>query len=619
METASVDPEEQDPTPGLDDVGTDIADAAVQTISAPTVIPANVRRTGPAGAVIKLAASGVDEGVLQAFITNSATPFTLTAEEIIYLNDLGVPPGLISAIIQRDQALRDAALNTALAPPDFEPLPTAMPPQPAPDAPPAAPPPLVPPVAEAPPDFYDELAPYGSWVGLDGNGAVWQPTVAVANPDWQPYLDDGRWVYTDDGWYWMSDYSWGWGPFHYGRWFHHSQLGWCWRPSGAWAPAWVTWRQTGSVVGWAPLPPGTSFKPALGLTFHGRPAGPGSNFGLGMQHFVFVNVSHFRDHHLQHVTLPQEQVSRFWQQTTVTAGITRGHNHPTNQGLAPEVVAAATHLEVPKVAIHEVPAPVVDGMRADHLSLGGKTLAVFRPRSLAGPERALAMLAKTPPAATRPAASAAEAAPPETQNLASRAEPAAERAVQGTGQAGKVAPLVLVGSQPTEAADRRATPQASALSRPLRQVANENPPPHSAPGVEPRPSANSSWSGHAVTPATGLQHQQPLPRPGSSPSWPYGSQVGTSGAVSPRESSPPVNQAPARVEPPRAPSQWEQPSREHPAAAPPEHNAFTPPPPPPARVEPPPAAPPPQHNTVTPPPPPPPPPPAPPATHSTGR
>src|SRR5205814_3952510 len=53
--------------------------------------------------------------------------------------------------------------------------------------------------------FYDALAPYGSWVDVDGYGRCWQPTVEVADPNWQPYLDCGRWVYTDCGWYWMSD------------------------------------------------------------------------------------------------------------------------------------------------------------------------------------------------------------------------------------------------------------------------------------------------------------------------------------------------------------------------------------------------------------------------------
>src|SRR6185369_10574223 len=69
------------------------------------------------------------------------------------------------------------------------------------------------PVAEAPltpPDtmpvntastyFYDSLAPYGSWIDIQGYGLCWQPTTVVLNAGWSPYCDRGRWVYSDCGW-----------------------------------------------------------------------------------------------------------------------------------------------------------------------------------------------------------------------------------------------------------------------------------------------------------------------------------------------------------------------------------------------------------------------------------
>jgi len=98
--------------------------------------------------------------------------------------------------------------------------------------------------------FRSALAPYGSWVDFPGHGPVWRPAVAAG---WRPYLH-GRWVWTDAGWYWVSDEPWGWGPYHYGRWGYDS-VGWYWAPGYEWAPAWVDWRYSATVVGWAPLAP----------------------------------------------------------------------------------------------------------------------------------------------------------------------------------------------------------------------------------------------------------------------------------------------------------------------------------------------------------------------------
>ena len=43
--------------------------------------------------VIQLADSGVEEGVLLAYVNNSISTFNLGSDEIIYLKDLGVPAG----------------------------------------------------------------------------------------------------------------------------------------------------------------------------------------------------------------------------------------------------------------------------------------------------------------------------------------------------------------------------------------------------------------------------------------------------------------------------------------------------------------------------------------------
>ena len=102
--------------------------------------------------------------------------------------------------------------------------------------------------------FRDNLSPYGDWVTLGAYGTVWRPRVAAG---WRPYYY-GHWTWTDEGWLWVSDEPWGWGPYHYGRWGWDASYGWFWVPGYQWAPAWVTWRYSADVVGWAPLGPGWS-------------------------------------------------------------------------------------------------------------------------------------------------------------------------------------------------------------------------------------------------------------------------------------------------------------------------------------------------------------------------
>ena len=102
--------------------------------------------------------------------------------------------------------------------------------------------------------FHGSLSPYGEWVSAGGYGRVWRPRVAAG---WRPYYY-GRWEWTNEGWLWASDEPWGWAAYHYGRWTYDSYYGWVWVPGYQWAPAWVAWRYSGDVVGWAPLGPGVS-------------------------------------------------------------------------------------------------------------------------------------------------------------------------------------------------------------------------------------------------------------------------------------------------------------------------------------------------------------------------
>jgi len=105
-----------------------------------------------------------------------------------------------------------------------------------------------------PESFQAPLAPYGEWVVAGSYGQVWRPRVATG---WRPYYY-GRWEWTHEGWLWASDEPWGWATYHYGRWAYDSYYGWIWVPGYEWAPAWVSWRTSGDVIGWAPLAPGLS-------------------------------------------------------------------------------------------------------------------------------------------------------------------------------------------------------------------------------------------------------------------------------------------------------------------------------------------------------------------------
>jgi hypothetical protein len=357
-----------------------------------------------AGEVVRMAQAGTGEDVLQAYVQNSASAFNLTADQILYLKDIGLPSGVVTAMINRDAALRG---QTPPNPYEQRASPPTMPP-PAPGAEPAPAGPVAAPAAPAPatatatapvyvtsppPEvnyFYSSLAPYGTWVSLEGVGWCWQPTVVVLNHGWRPYCHGGHWVYSDAGWYWASDYSWGWAPFHYGRWHMHPRCGWVWLPDRAWGPAWVTWRTAGEQCGWAPLPPHANFDAHLGFTFNGVHVGATFDFGLGPAHFTFVAMNDFTHHDLGHRCLPAPQVTRIYNQTTVINNYVVNNNVIVNQGVRVERVAAATHTEIRRAAIRDLPA----GAPAPGVRAGQRTENVVYRQQPSAPSKPARMVAQ---------------------------------------------------------------------------------------------------------------------------------------------------------------------------------------------------------------------------------
>src|SRR5690242_58787 len=66
------------------------ADMRVASVAANDVtLPANIDPESPVASVVKLIHAGVSEKVILSYIANSATPFNLDSDAIIYLRDLG--------------------------------------------------------------------------------------------------------------------------------------------------------------------------------------------------------------------------------------------------------------------------------------------------------------------------------------------------------------------------------------------------------------------------------------------------------------------------------------------------------------------------------------------------
>ncbi|MBI3562257.1 MAG: hypothetical protein HY080_11160 [Gammaproteobacteria bacterium] len=136
--------------------------------------------------------------------------------------------------------------------------------------------------------FYDELAPYGTWIDHPRYHWVWSPSDMPT--DWRPY-SQGHWANTlDHGWVWVSDQQWGWAPFHYGRWFFDTDYGgWLWVPGRVWGPGWVAWRSGGEYIGWAPLPPEAEWDEERGLVTDDLD----DYYGVEPDHWVFIEERYF--------------------------------------------------------------------------------------------------------------------------------------------------------------------------------------------------------------------------------------------------------------------------------------------------------------------------------------
>jgi hypothetical protein len=314
-------------------------------------LPAGISPGSPVAQVVKLVQAGVDASVIQVYISNCPTAFNLDADKIIALTDAGLPGDYVNQMFAHDKNFL-SSLSTSAAPPPATTEPSAPAPVVA-----SAPPPVEP--APAPPQevtvnyFYDNLAPYGGWVNVEGYGRCWRPNIVVYDSNWRPYCDRGSWVYTDCGWYWQSDYAWG-ATFHYGRWFNSPHYGWCWWPDTVWAPSWVTWRSCNDYCGWAPLPPYTVYQPGIGFSYHGNHVAVGFDFGLSASCFSFVSIGNFCQPHPRNYCVPAHQVGQFYGQTTIINNFDCNRNTICNNGVSVTVIGNSSHHPIQAVPVHSM-------------------------------------------------------------------------------------------------------------------------------------------------------------------------------------------------------------------------------------------------------------------------
>jgi hypothetical protein len=485
---------------------------------------------------MRLAEAGTADDVILAYVQNSTSPFNLSADQILYLRDIGLSSPVMTAMLNRDNVLRnqpqtysyDQKLYPATAPPPAQVAPVATPPptpEPEPAPTPAAvqtPPPVY--VSSPPPEvtyFYSDLSPYGTWVQLNGVGWCWQPRVVVVNRAWQPYCDAGHWVYTDAGWYWESDYSWGWAPFHYGRWHLHPGCGWVWVPDRVWAPAWVVWRSEGAYCGWAPLPPHAEFVAGIGWRFNGISVGVSFDFGLRPEYYTFIAMHDFHEHDYAHRRLPPTQVTTIYNHTTIINNYTVNNNTVINQGIKVERVAAATHTTIRPVHLRDAPPEAARSLNARASQKG--ELMVYRPQ-LKAPAKPVAMVAQKVDE-RHPVIQHQSVAPARTERTASLGTSAWAPATPSHGQQGQPHSQTTQPARPNhsnlenssanartwpEPSSHRAAPPAAA---PNRNIESSKVAPHETTAAEHGRSSSAYAAPHQTKPQAQVPRSTYTPRP----------------------------------------------------------------------------------------------------------
>ncbi len=403
---------------------------------------------GPAQEVVRLAQTSVDPTVTISYIESLQQPFTLNADQIIYLSDLGLGNPVINALVKKanstatpSTAIQNVVINTAAeptppapataaaanpapetaapgannvlltnylpstaggapigipgAPLAAAPAPVYGQPQPGPEAVVAQPAPVIVNQPVSTTVFYESLSPYGNWVRVEPYGWCWQPTIVSVSPSWRPYCDGGQWAWTDHGWYWHSTYSWGWAPFHYGRWHRSASIGWVWAPGCDWGPAWVSWRYNDAHCGWAPLPPECHWSAGVGFSWTSGGTRVSVGFGIVDDCWYATSWNRFCDPGLPRWCLDRREVPRFVNNSRNAIGGDNsvnivGNNNTViiNNGIPADEVQRRGRQEVRKFAVADASSPLQTGTRLDMPRASGRPeIAAYRPRIDSAPGR----------------------------------------------------------------------------------------------------------------------------------------------------------------------------------------------------------------------------------------
>jgi len=205
--------------------------------------------------------------------------------------------------------------------------------------------------------FYDDLAPYGTWIDDPEYGDAWVPD---AGPDFRPYATNGHWAVTSYGNTWVSDYEWGWAPFHYGRWHFDDYYGWIWVPDYEWVPAWVSWRTGGDYYGWAPLAPGISIDVAIG------------GYSVPDIYWVFAPRAYITSPYIYNYYVPRPRVVNIIRNTTIIRNVYVNNSRRYVSGPAVRDMQRYTRNRVNVYNINNVNRPGASHIR-------NNTVNIYRP------------------------------------------------------------------------------------------------------------------------------------------------------------------------------------------------------------------------------------------------
>jgi len=136
--------------------------------------------------------------------------------------------------------------------------------------------------------------------------------------------------------------------YHYGRWVYDSYYGWLWTPGTQWAPAWVSWREGGDYIGWAPLPPGCDFG-SQGMTIYADQVIYAPNT------FVFVDRRHFCEPIRPSVVIVNQTIVN---KTVNITKIQRVNQVVINHGPRVDDLQHVTKRVVPFTRIHDLRADI---------------------------------------------------------------------------------------------------------------------------------------------------------------------------------------------------------------------------------------------------------------------